>query len=50
MDKWFNLSSIERCLECRGCEYSCPVFQALADYDPSALLRDILEGNGEEWL
>jgi len=40
----FNLSAIERCLECRGCEQSCPVFQVLADYDPSALLHHILEG------
>jgi len=50
MHELFNLFAIERCLECRGCEQSCPVFQALADYNPNTLLQDILEGEVGPWL
>jgi len=50
MNNSFNLPAIERCLECRGCEQSCPMFQVLVDFDPNLILRDILEGEIAPWL
>jgi len=46
----FDLHSIKRCVECRGCEQDCPAFKAGKGYDPTLINRDILAGRADEWV
>jgi len=47
---FFDLPSIKRCVECRGCEQECPAFKAVKGYDPTRLNREILAGRAMEWF
>lgn len=45
-----DLVAIKRCIECRGCEHDCPSFRFIEGYNPTAVNRDILNGEIEKWI
>lgn len=45
-----DMAAIKRCIDCRGCEHDCPSFKYIEGYDPTALNKNILEGDIEKWI
>ena len=45
-----NLKLLEVCSRCGACYHICPSCINLPDYDPRAVIKDILAGKYEKWL
>ncbi|MEK6539259.1 MAG: 4Fe-4S dicluster domain-containing protein [Deltaproteobacteria bacterium] len=45
-----NLKLLEVCSRCGACYHICPSCLNLPDYDPRAVIKDILAGRHEKWL
>ena len=45
-----NLKLLEVCSRCGACYHICPSCINLPDYDPRAVMKDILAGKYEKWL
>jgi len=48
--KLFDVSLLNACAECGGCEQDCPVAEAVQDFNPNAIVRAVAEGRIEEML
>ena len=45
-----DLKLLEVCSRCGACYHICPSCLNLPDYDPRAVIKDILAGKYEKWL
>lgn len=45
-----NFKLLEVCSKCDACYHICPSCLNLPDYDPRAVIKDILAGQYEKWL
>ena len=45
-----DLKLLEVCSRCGACYHICPSCLNLPDYDPRAVMKDILAGKYEKWL
>lgn len=50
LEKTLDFKLLEMCSRCEACYQICPSCLNMPDYDPRAVIKDILAGEHERWL